>query len=87
MIKDLKDLKALLKLCRVQGITDFKMNGLEIKFGDLPMGQRALADQTSDEDVTNPYGNFPQGELTPEQLAFYSAGGRPEDDPMNKDAN
>lgn len=86
MINDLKDLQKLLKLCRAQGITDFKMNGLEIKFGDLPITQRALSDMPSDEDATNPYGNFPQGELTPEQLMFYSSGGKPEDDPANKEA-
>lgn len=86
MIKDLKDLQKLFKLCRNQGITDLKINGIEVKFGELPTTQRAMSDQASDEDITNPYGNFPQGELTPEQLAFYSAGGRPEDDPFNKEA-
>lgn len=86
MITDLKDLQKLLKLCRAQGITDFKMGEIEIKFGDLPTTQRAMSDQVSDEDATQPYANFPQGELTPDQLAFYSAGGRPEEDPYNKEA-
>ena len=86
MIKDLKDLKSLFKICRAQGITDFKMHGIEIRFGDLPTSQRAISDQMSDEDAANPYSNFPQGELSPEQLAFYSAGGLPEDDPHNKEA-
>jgi len=36
MISDLKDLKALFKLCRAQGITDLKLNGIEIKLGNLP---------------------------------------------------
>lgn len=77
MINDLKDLKALFKLCRAQGIIDFKMNGLEIKFGDLPQDKNFQFES----DNSSPYANFPDGELTPEQLAFYSAGGLPEDDP------
>lgn len=86
MINDLKDLKALFKLCRAQGITDFKMNGVEVKFGDLPLTTQQLQDQISNQDAENPYGQFPQGELTPEQLMFYSAGGKPQDDPANKEA-
>lgn len=82
MIQDIKDLKALFKLCRAQGITEFKMNGIEIKFGDLPTGP------IQEEQVLNPanrFDNFPQGELTPEQLMFYSSGGDPKDDPeLNK---
>lgn len=86
MINELKDLRALFKLCRSLGITEFKMNGIEIKFGDLPMTQSQIQDSISQEDPTNPWANFPDGELTPDQLAFYSAGGRPEDDPLNKEA-
>lgn len=84
MINDLKDLQKLFKLCRVQGITDFKMNGLEIKFGELPVSPGAS--QEAAIDAASPWANFPQGELSPEQLAFYSAGGLPQDDPMNKEA-
>lgn len=84
MINDFKDLKALFKLCRAQGITDFKMGGIEITFGELPP-ERNTSSVISPEEVTDPYANFPQGELTPEQLMFYSSGGRPEDDPLNKD--
>jgi hypothetical protein len=80
MINDLKDLKALFKLCRAQGITDFKMNGIDIKFGDLPQGQIPYQEPSVDDPV-NRYAGFPQGELTASQLAFYSAGGRPDDDP------
>lgn len=85
MINDLKDLKALLKLCRAQGITDFKMSGLEIKFGDLPQGP-TQSDQITYQDPVSQYANFPQGELSPEQLMFYSAGGRPDEDPENREA-
>lgn len=85
MIDDLKDLQKLFKICRAQGITDFKMNGIEIKFGDLPANHITQSeDQT--QIPSNRFANFPQGELSPEQLLFYSAGGLPEDDPMNKEA-
>ena len=87
MISDLKDLKALFKLCRNQGITDFEMNGIKIKFGELPADPKAISDTAdSYQDPANPYANFPQGELTAEQLLFYSAGGLPENDPQNKEA-
>lgn len=85
MINDLKDLKALFKLCRAQGIIDFKMNGLDIKFGDLPQGM-SQSQEIQVDDPINRYAGFPQGELTPEQLAFYSSGGSPVDDPENKEA-
>jgi len=85
MINDLKDLKALFKLCRAQGVTSIKLNGVEIAFGDLPNVPHGTI-QESVEDPTNPYANFPQGELSPEQLMFYSSGGKPEDDPFNKEA-
>ena len=85
MINDLKDLKALFKLCRAQGITQFKMNGVEVSFGDMPVPQ-GTTQEIESQDLTNPYANFPSGDLTPEQLIFYSAGGRPEDDPSNKEA-
>lgn len=86
MIADLKDLKHLFKLCRSQGITDFKMQGIEIKFGEMPQGTKSLRDMEADtQDEISPYANFPKGDLTPSQLVFYSSGGVPEDDPENTD--
>lgn len=86
MISDLKDLKALFKICRIQGVTEIKLNGVEIKFGDMPQVQGSYQTESLSEDPVNPYANFPAGELSPEQLAFYSAGGHPDDDPANKEA-
>lgn len=86
MIQDIKDLQKLFKLCRAQGVTEFEMSGLKIKFGDLPV-QPGSTDIISQEDPVNRFSNFPQGELTPEQLIFYSSGGRPEDDPYLKEAS
>lgn len=83
MITDLKDLKALFKLCRAQGVTDFKMNGIEVKLGELPVPHGTTVDSI-DETEASTYAGFPQGVLTPEQLMFYSSGGNPSDDPENK---
>lgn len=86
MINDLKDLQKLFKICRAQGITEFKMNGIDIKFGDLP--QSASQSQImSEEDITiNPYDGFPQEILSAEQLSHYASGGTIHDDPFLKKA-
>lgn len=83
MIESFKDLEKLLKLCRKQGVTELKLDKCEFKLGDLPIETTKL-DQ-SEISSENPFANFPDGELTPDQLMFYSAGGRPEDDPYLKD--
>lgn len=85
MINDLKDLKALFKLCRAQGITAFKMNGIEVTLGEMPTTQGASYEQETVQDPASPYANFPDRILTPEELIFYSSGGKPEDAP-NKEA-
>lgn len=85
MINDLKDLKALFKLCRAQGVTAFKMNGIEVTLGDLPKEDQAQTQGELIEDPSNQWANFPDRILTPEELAFYSSGGRPEED-TNKEA-
>lgn len=66
MIKSLDELTEFLKICRKQGVTEIKFEGVSVSFGELPKKSRAGAvDDT--EPVTD--------ELTPEQLMFYSAGG------------
>lgn len=81
MIESLKDLERLLKLCRKQGVTEIDLNGVKLKLGDLPADIQSYG---PNEQVDDPYKNFPTGELTPEQLMFYSAGGSPQDDPALK---
>lgn len=80
MIENLKELEKLLKLCRKQGVLEIKFGTVEFKLGDLP--QEVGAQSSIDE--SDPLKNFPQGELTPEQLMFYSSGGAPENDPALK---
>lgn len=85
MIATLKDLEKLLKLCRKQGVQNIKLGEIEFKLGDLPESKASYG--SSDEIPSdNPYANFPDGMLTPEQLTYYSSGGLPEDDPLNKEA-
>ena len=83
MIENLKDLEKLLKLCRKQGVTEIDLGTVKFKLGDLPLEQ-SLQSESFEDISPNPYKNFPQGELTPEQLMFYSSGGLPEDDPALK---
>ena len=85
MINDIKDLQKLFKLCRAQGVTNFKFNGVEVIFGDMPQVPHGTM-QSDEISTDNPYANFPSGELTPEQLMFYSSGGKPDEDPFNKEA-
>ena len=86
MINDIKDLDKLFKLCRKQGITEFKMNGVEIKFGDLPQQVGSISNLTEEEVVLNPYDGFPQDILSPDQLSHYANGGTVDDDPFLKKA-
>ena len=82
MINNHADLKRLLKLCREQGVVEIKLCPVEIKLGDLPLDQFKI--QEAEPNTSSPYANFPQGELTPTQLIYYSSGGAPEDDPELK---
>lgn len=65
MIKDQAELQKLLKLCRKQGVLEISLQGITIKFGDLPQ-KKSGEDADSDDDI-------PTDELTPEQMLFYSA--------------
>lgn len=80
MIESLKDLERFFKLCRKQGVTKADLSTMAFEFGDLPPEAGAVADIAA----VDPYSNFPQGELSPEQLMFYSSGGLPENDPALK---
>jgi hypothetical protein len=84
MIKDLKEFQKLLKICRSQGITDLKYNGLEVKFGELPSTVQSESYREVDEPFVNPYDDFPDELMSPEQLAYYANGGLPQDDPFRK---
>jgi len=84
---DLKQLKALLKLMRNEGVLSLKTADVDIQLSPealLPNKTPANTQNQTETESDNPYVNFPDGVLTPEQLMFYSAGGLPENDPENK---
>lgn len=78
MINNLNELQKLLKLLRKQGVQEFKMGGIELKLGDLPVERQAVVEDEIPED---PYANFPTGMLTEAQAMHYAMGGVPENDP------
>ena len=71
MIENLKDLQALLKLLRKQGVTEMQFGNLSLKLGDFPKDDYRT--ESSDSAIPDPLLGFQQGELTDEQLMFYSA--------------
>lgn len=83
MVSNLKDLEKLLKLCRKQGVTEINLGEVSFKLGDLPQEPGQVQ---YEEAQLDPYVNFPQGMLTPEQEAFYATGGLPENDPFRKES-
>lgn len=79
MINNLKDLERFFKLCRKQGVTKADLSNQAYEFGEMPIERSSNSIQT--DEIDDPYKNFPTGNLTPEQLMFYSSGGLPENDP------
>lgn len=69
MIKDLKELTEFLKICRKQGVTEIKFDGVSVCLGPLP--KKVKGEEPDDAEI-------PTDELTPEQLMYFSAGGPPE---------
>lgn len=83
---DLKSIKALLKVMRSEGVLSLKTADLDIQLSPealFPQKQKDLQDQP-EVPSDNPLVNFPDGILTDSQLAFYSAGGDPSEDPENQ---
>lgn len=82
MVQNLKDLEKLLKLCRRQGVTEINLGSVSFKLGDLPPEKH---EEKLEQDTDDQWANFPVGDLTPDQLAYYSAGGTPEQDPYRQE--
>ena len=75
VIKDIKDLKQIIDLCRKTGVDSIKIDNVEMKLGPAPVKY------TTNKETSRPY--TPPGvitedtqittdELTEEQLLFYS---------------
>lgn len=84
---DLKELGKLIDLCRRKGVSDVSFEGISLKLREEapPSNYKKKKEEPADgpEDVEDPWKNFPDGHLTPEQLMYYSSGGIPENDPEN----
>jgi hypothetical protein len=85
---DQKQLKSLLKTLRENGVVEYNTPELTLKLDtqflinkDKP---QSLPIASEEAPVDNTWSNFPAGELSPDQLAFYSAGGDPSEDPENQ---
>jgi hypothetical protein len=63
-LPNLKDLKAILKLCRAQGVTDITLGALAVKFGDMPYEIKGGERVAVEEEQVGP---------TDEELAMWSA--------------
>lgn len=82
-IGDLKDLKALLKVCRENGVSAVKIDGMELTLDlSAPVGAAAKrqAKALVETGELPPFGELSaedrvdlNGQLTPEQLLFYSS--------------
>jgi hypothetical protein len=80
VIENLKDLERLLKLLRKQGVLEINLGSVSLKMGELPPARH---ENTTDQEIEieDPLANFPDGQLTPEELTFFANGGLPEDNP------
>lgn len=69
MIKDIKELEKLLKICRKQGVTELAFGDVNFKLGEMPKGNSAQAEPevVDDSDI-----DAMTGMPTDEELAFYS---------------
>lgn len=79
MIENIKELEKFLKLCRKQGVIDITWGTLSLRLGDIPLKADGSIEESED-----PLTNFPEGELTTEELTFFANGGLPEDNPYRQ---
>lgn len=71
MIENLKDLKALLKLCRQAGVTEITVGTTSLKLGETPRPVFESSDDSQPEMVDD----ILDSPLTPEELVSWSQGG------------
>lgn len=73
MIETLKDLKSLLKLCRANGVTEIKLDKVELKLGDAPpVSINPDIDELEDSEVS--FTEALQVPLSNEEMVQFSAG-------------
>lgn len=81
-LPELKDLARVIDLCRKKGVSSITIGDMKLEFREeAPVSHYKRKQVKEETDPVNPFVNFPEGELTPEQLMYYSSGGMPENDP------
>jgi hypothetical protein len=80
VIENQKDLEKLLKLCRKQGVTELVLPTVSFKLGELPVKHPT----ESIEDQEDIFTDFPDGELSAEELTYFANGGKPQDNPYRR---
>jgi hypothetical protein len=80
---DMKQLKTLIKVLRENGVTSYKTSEIELQLLPEPEKKSTEVYEQTQVNSDNPYASFPDGQLTPSQLMYYSAGGDPDFDPEN----
>lgn len=68
-IDNLADLKALIKMCRKEGIQSIEVDGVKLSLGDAPSASRRL----KSEKLAEPINEMPS--YTEEELMTWSANG------------
>jgi hypothetical protein len=79
-MKDIKELKNLLKLLRQNGVTTYNDGSLTLTLSPeshLLTPKNSTYTQEIEVDPNDPWSKFPTGTLTPDELMFYSSGGLP----------
>lgn len=69
---DLKQLKALISLCRKSGVMSIKCDGIELTLGDLPVPSKKNTVKAKASAITD--GPVETDTLSPEALLFWSSG-------------
>ncbi len=70
MIESLKDLQALLKLCRKQGVTEITVVGAHLRLGELPSKQSTELIEDEETEIDTRFDE----PLSPEELIAFSNG-------------
>jgi hypothetical protein len=83
-LPDIKDLGKVIDLCQKKGVKVFQLGELRLELGDPPAKPQRTIEQSENHSEMNPddpWAEFPNGVLSPEQLMFYSSGGKPGQEP------
>lgn len=64
MLKELKDLDKLFKMCRKWGVLEINVDNVSIKFGDMPSEETKATDE-----------EIPTEALSPDELIYYAVEG------------